>query len=143
MITKSVYDIKDIQYVFIVIAILLVVDVTWLYIMRESFGKLISNIQSSPLKLRIAPAIIAYIAMTLGLYHFVIKEKKSVIHAVLLGVFMNTVYECTNYAAFDKWPIDVVVKDILWGGAMFGITTVVFYSIYNAMNKDSDYIAIL
>jgi len=126
-----------------VMAILLVVDGTWLYIMKDKFGKLIRNIQSAPLKLRIAPAIFAYIAMTLGLYHFVIKEKKPVIHAVLLGMFMNTVYECTNYAAFDKWAIDVVVKDILWGGAMFGSTTVVFYSIYNEMNSGKDKIAIL
>jgi len=135
MITKSIYNIDDIQYIFMIMVILLIVDGTWLYIMKDTFSKLITNIQSAPLKLRIAPAIVAYIAMTLGLYHFVIKEKKSVINAVLLGMFMNTVYECTNYAAFDKWQVDVVVKDILWGGAMFGITTIVFYSIYNAMNK--------
>jgi len=142
MITKSVYSVNDIKYVFMLMVILLVVDGTWLYIMKDTFGKLIKDIQSAPLKLKIEPAIVAYTAMTLGLYHFVIKEKKSVIHAILLGMFMNTVYECTNYAAFDKWPIDVVVKDIVWGGAMFGITTVVFYSIYNAMNSN-DKIAIL
>jgi len=136
MITKSIYNVNDIQYIFIVMVILLVVDGVWLYIMKDTFGKLIKDIQSAPLKLRIAPAIIAYIAMTLGLYHFVIKEKKSVIHAVFLGIFMNTVYECTNYATFNKWSVDVVVKDILWGGAMFGITIVIFYSIYNAMNND-------
>lgn len=142
MITKLEYNINDIKYIFMVMVILLVVDGIWLYIMKDTFGKLIMNVQSSPLKLRIAPAIVAYFAMTLGLYHFVIKEKKPVINAILLGVFMNTIYECTNYAAFDKWTIDVVVKDILWGGAMFGITTIVFYSIYNAINSN-DKITIL
>lgn len=142
MITKLEYNINDIKYIFMVMIILLVVDGIWLYIMKDTFGKLIMSVQSSPLKLRIAPAIVAYFAMTLGLYHFIIKEKKSVINAILLGVFMNTIYECTNYAAFDKWTIDVVVKDILWGGAMFGITTIVFYSIYNAINSN-DKITIL
>lgn len=143
MITKSIYDINDIKYIFIIIVILLLVDGTWLYIMKDTFNKLITNIQSSPLKLRIEPAIVAYIVMSLGLYHFVIKEKKTVIHAILLGIFMNTVYECTNYAAFDKWTIDIVIKDILWGGAMFGITTIVFYSIYNVMNNGIDNISII
>ena len=37
----------------------------------------------------------------------------------LLGATVYGVYELTNHATLDKWPIWMVVVDTLWGAALF------------------------
>ena len=123
------YEIKDLLFIVIVGVLLFIFDGIWLYLMKDVFSKLIINIQKSPLKIRIFPAIITYLLMTLGLYHFIIKDNKSTLEAVLLGLFTYGVYEGTNYAIFEKWTYITAISDFLWGGVLFGITTFIFYMI--------------
>lgn len=123
------YEIKDLLFIVIVGVLLFIFDGIWLYLMKDVFSKLIINIQKSPLKIRIIPAVITYLMMTLGLYHFIIKENKSTLEAFLLGLFVYGVYEGTNYAIFEKWTYITAISDFLWGGVLFGITTFIFYMI--------------
>jgi uncharacterized membrane protein len=68
--------------------------------------------------------------MTCGLYYFIIQPNKGVLDAFLLGIFVNGIYESTNYSAFSKWTLQMVVIDTIWGGLLFGITSFLFRQIY-------------
>lgn len=123
------YNLKDLLYIVIVGLIFLVVDGVWLYFMREVFNNLIVNVQKSSLKIKVIPAVITYIIMTIGLYHFIIKQNKSSIEAIFLGLFVYGIYEGTNYAVFNNWNYMTGIADFIWGGVLFGITTRIFYII--------------
>jgi uncharacterized membrane protein len=47
--------------------------------------------------------------------------------AFILGIVIYGVYETTNYAIFDKWNIQALTLDTLWGGILFAITTKIVY----------------
>jgi uncharacterized membrane protein len=134
------YNTKDILYIFIVSIIFLVLDGTWLYLMRNIFGLQIKEVQNSVLKIKIIPSVFTYIIMTLGFYHFIIKERKSCIDGLFLGIFVYGVYELTNYSSLDNWKLQTVIIDTLWGGFLFCISTIILYSIYNTIEKDKIYI---
>lgn len=137
MITET-YNGIDVLYIIIIAIIFLTIDGIWLYLMQNTFGKLISEVQKSSVRIKKIPAFITYIIMTLGLYHFIIKQRKSPIQAVILGYFVYGIYEGTNYSTFKDWNLITGITDILWGGTLFGFTTFFFYLIYNKINQGKD-----
>jgi uncharacterized membrane protein len=137
MITEE-YKISDILYIIIISILFLIIDGIWLYIMKDTFSKIINDVQKSSIRIKIVPGILIYIIMTLGLYHFIIKERKSPIQAVILGYFVYAIFEGTNYAIFKEWDLKTAILDTLWGGSLFGFTTFFFYLIYNRINKGKD-----
>jgi len=106
---------------------ILILDFIYLSATKPIMGKLIENIQGSPVKLNFLSAILCYITIVLGLYYFIWREHKPVKDAVLLGFFVYGVFEFANMAFFKDWLPIVVVLDILWGGFLFGLTTFIFY----------------
>jgi len=110
-------------------SILLLTDATFLYLNREPFSKQLESVQGSPLKMNLYGLVLCYTIIILGLYYFIIRNKKSVLDAFLLGVLVNGVYETTNYSTFTKWSPLTVAKDTLWGGSLFAITTYLTYFI--------------
>jgi uncharacterized membrane protein len=64
-----------------------------------------------------------------GLYYFIIKDNRPILDALLLGLVINAVYEGTTYAIFKKWNIKVVIMDILWGGVLLALTTLITYKL--------------
>lgn len=138
MITPE-YKIIDILYIIILAILFLIIDGIWLYyIMKDKFSKLVNDVQKSTIRIKILPTIITYIIMTLGLYHFIIKDRKSPIQAVILGYFVYGIYEGTNYAIFKDWDLITGITDVFWGGTLFGFVTFFFYLIYNRINKGKD-----
>ena len=57
------------------------------------------------------------------LYYFIIKDKRSVLDAVILGSGIYGVYAWTIYALLKNWTLKVVIIDTIWGGILFGLTT--------------------
>ena len=49
-------------------------------------------------------------------------QKKSLPDAFLLGIVIYGVYETTSYALLDKWTLNAVLLDTLWGGILFTTT---------------------
>jgi uncharacterized membrane protein len=47
----------------------------------------------------------------------------------MLGMVIYGVYETTTYAILQKWRLETVVKDTLWGGILFYLTTFLTYKI--------------
>jgi uncharacterized membrane protein len=83
----------------------------------------VKSVQGSPLKMNFLAAIICYLFLVFGIYYFIIKPKRSVRDAFLLGVVIYSVFELTNLAIFKNWSIFTVLLDTLWGGVLFGTTT--------------------
>ena len=81
----------------------LTIDVSYIKMNVSMFKKYFTLIQGSPAKFKQDGAVMAYIILTLGLYYFIIKDKRSIMDAFLLGIFIYSVYDLTNYATLKKW----------------------------------------
>jgi uncharacterized membrane protein len=87
------------------------------------------KIQGSKINIKIYSTILCYIFLVTGLYYFIIKEKREVMDAFFLGIFVYGVYETTNLALFDKWDIQTAFIDTIWGGILFSLTTYLVYNV--------------
>lgn len=112
---------------FIMGVTMLTLDYIYLSANRHLFEIQIADVQRVSLQFRLLGAIICYIALIFALYYFVIKDHRPILDALILGVVINAVYEGTTYAIFKKWNIKVVIMDILWGGVLLALTTLITY----------------
>jgi uncharacterized membrane protein len=98
-------------------------DAVYLNYMKDYFNKQVQDIQGTKIQFNMLAALICYIFLIYGLNYFIIKPKRSISDAFLLGLIIYGVYETTNWAIFTKWsPISVII-DTLWGGILFALTT--------------------
>ena len=93
------------------------------------FKPLIETIQSSELRVRLPYAAVVYAFMLLAFYLFIIRKKASVVEAFVLGVCIYGVFDFTNMALFDKYPLRVAIVDTVWGGVLFATLAVLFKNI--------------
>ena len=105
--------------------VMLSLDFVYLSVMKGYFMNLVKNVQGSALKLNYFGAALCYVFLIAGLNYFIIKPRKSVSDAFLLGLVIYGVYETTNYALFSNWSIVSVIIDTLWGGLLFASTAYV------------------
>ena len=103
--------------------VMISLDFVYLIVMKGYFMNQVKNVQGSALKLNYFGAAICYIFLVAGLNYFIIKPRKSVSDAFLLGLVIYGVYETTNYALFSNWSIVSVIIYTLWGGLLFAATT--------------------
>jgi uncharacterized membrane protein len=96
--------------------IILLIDIPWLLFQMPNSQKMVSKIQGSPLRFRAWAAIPVYIALG-----YLLLQQTSVLGAVASGLAVYAVYDFTNVAIFDAYPIKTAVEDCLWGGFLFGI----------------------
>lgn len=109
--------------------IMLIFDSIYLKLLSSFFTKQIEKVQNTPLKINYVGLLLCYLFLILGLYYFIIKDKKPVLEAFLLGVFVYSVYELTNLATFTNWKYNIVILDTLWGGVLFSMTTYLVYKL--------------
>ena len=120
------------NFALLISAILFVViDSVYLNFMKDYFQKQVIKVQGSPIKINFLGAALCYVFLIASLNYFIIKPKKSVQDAFLLGIVIYGVYETTNYAIFKNWSMLSVIIDTLWGGILFALTTylVKFFSL--------------
>jgi uncharacterized membrane protein len=103
--------------------ILITVDFVYLNIIKDYFLNQIKLVQGSEPKINYLGLALCYIFLITGINYFIIKPKKSVSDAFLLGMVIYGVYETTNYALLKNWSILTVFIDTLWGGLLFAFTT--------------------
>lgn len=115
--------------VLIIAGCLVLLDSIYLWLMKNAFNQQISRIQGSPIQLYLLPAVICYISLIFGLYYFIIREKKSIKDAFLLGLVIYSVFDLTNLALLRNWSPIIALIDSLWGGVLFGLTTALVYSL--------------
>ena len=103
--------------------VFITIDSFYLNSTKGYFEKQIQDVQGSPLKINYMGAALCYVFLIIGINYFIIKPKKSVQDAFLLGLVIYGVYETTNYAIFKKWSLLTLLIDTLWGGILFALTT--------------------
>lgn len=114
------------NFLFLVSAIIfIVIDFVYLNVMKGYFDNQIKMVQGSPIKMNYLGAALCYILLIIGINYFIIKPRRSVSDAFLLGIIIYGVYETTNYALLKNWSILTVIIDTLWGGLLFAATTYV------------------
>ena len=128
----------------IIVAVLamLVLDAIWIGINKPRYDALVASVQKKKMVVRIIPAIIAYLAMVIGLVFIIIPNAKrelragggrgssAVITALtalkyggLFGFVVYTIYNATNYAIFDGYLLPVAIMDTIWGTFLFFVVT--------------------
>jgi len=113
-------------------AILLTIDGFYLYNLgMRTFQKNVQLIQKSPLVLNVYGALLSYICVIGILYYFIIAQRKSVMDAFLLGIFLYGTFDMTNLAMFNNYEWKTAITDTLWGGTLFAFTTWATYAILN------------
>ena len=111
--------------------IMILLDSIYLSMSKNYFARQIQSIQGKPMKVIILPMVITYIILIFGLYYFIIKQRKSVMDAALLGFVIYGVYEFTNKTIIAEWTYFTAIVDVIWGTILFGLTTY----LYNRVNK--------
>jgi uncharacterized membrane protein len=105
--------------------VMISLDFVYLSMIKDYFNNQVKMVQGSPVKINFLGAAICYIFLIVGINYFIIKPRKSVSDAFLLGIVIYGVYETTNYALFSNWSILTVIMDTLWGGTLFASTAYV------------------
>jgi uncharacterized membrane protein len=103
--------------------IFITTDFVYLNVIKDYFLNQIKLVQGSEPKVNFLGVALCYIFLIAVINYFIIKPRKSVNDAFLLGIVIYGVYETTNYALLKNWSIFTVFIDTLWGGLLFAFTT--------------------
>lgn len=107
------------------------IDSLYLYTTGSHFNKVVRSIQGSSITLHMGSTILAYITLVLALYYFILREKRTILDAMLLGWTIYFVFDFTSKAIFKNWTWTTVLIDGTWGGIIFGLTTYFTYKLRN------------
>lgn len=115
------------------------IDMLWLGLIAKSlYRNKLSHIISQDV---VWPAaILFYLIYIAGIVYFAINPalkagswQLALLNGALLGGLCYATYDLTNMATIAKWPIEIVVIDILWGIFLTGTVSVVTYFASNAL----------
>jgi len=108
---------RDLQIFGTTVLLLILFDLPWLLLIGETAQTMILKIQGSELSLRMAPALVVYLALA-----YLVSKAESVAEAFKMGVAVYAVYDFTNYAMFKKYTLQFALLDSLWGGILMALT---------------------
>ena len=96
-------------------------------LIKPVFDRHIAHLYADPF--RIVPAALFYLGYVAGVLWFVSvpalqkgDPMAALIGGVLLGLMAYGTYEFTNYATLRDWSMSQVAADMLWGGALTGVS---------------------
>ena len=79
----------------------------------------------------LAPAVLVYVLMAVGLMVFVLPHATSLPHALALGALFGLVgyglYDLTNLATLSAWTLKFALVDMAWGTALCACVSAVGY----------------
>ena len=98
-------------------ALLILVDLPWLYIQGPVVQDIISDIQADrSMNVRLWGGGPVYIALA-----YLLTQVTSAPRAFLAGVATYAVYDFTQIVTFDKYPLWFAMADSLWGGVLMSL----------------------
>lgn len=114
---------------------LIILDFLWIFINKNRYANWFKNVQHSPMKVKLIPAVIAYIVMIIGLVFIIIPNAKrdrlnnniikALKHGALFGFVVYAIYNATNYAIFNNYSLNMAIIDTCWGTTVFFIVTLI------------------
>jgi len=128
------------KHLFLYLVLLLVVDIPFLrFIFGEPYAKMVQAIQGTPMQIieggwtKVTGVAGVYLLMALAILMFVRPRIEDNITALawggLLGSIIYGVYAFTAFALFTNWNLNLSLVDLVWGGVLFGIVSVLGYQI--------------
>jgi uncharacterized membrane protein len=116
-------------------AVFFAIDMLWLgWVAKKFYREHLDFILSE--QVNWAAAIIFYAIYLAGVLHFAVlpglKEQNTLqvfLQGAALGFLCYATYDLTNMATIAKWPLKVVVVDILWGTFLTGMVSLLTYVI--------------
>lgn len=98
-----------------------IIDFIWIGIVASGFyNEQIGHLRGR--KVNIPAAVIFYLIYIAGILVFAVKPalavdalRPAIIYGALFGFFCYAIYDFTNYATLEGWPLKMVVVDIVWG----------------------------
>ena len=120
---------------FIALPIFFIIDMTWLGLIaknlyRNQIGFLMT------LNINWLAAIIFYLLFLIGLVFFVISPavyngswSQALLWGFLFGFIAYATYDLTNLAIVKDWPLLITVVDMVWGGVLAALVSIITYSI--------------
>ena len=117
---------NTISEILLLSAIILVMDLGFLWSMRNYFNRQLRLIQGTDLTWNYLAAVLCYLVIIGCVYKFVILSGVSILDAALLGWSIYLIYELTNKALFNKWSWITVMIDGIWGGILFAVSAYIF-----------------
>ena len=106
----------------------LVFDYIYLSNVAGVFDAVVRSIQGSGISFKMLGAVGAYAAIVYQFYYFIYKRDSTLVDAFVLGATTYAIYDFTNYALFNKYPLDVGLMDTLWGGVLYSLVFWAFKS---------------
>jgi uncharacterized membrane protein len=116
-------------------AVFFAIDMLWLGLVAKKFYReQLAFILSE--QVNWVAAIIFYAIYLAGVLHFAVLpglKEQNVLLALLqgaaLGFLCYATYDLTNMATIAKWPLKIVLVDILWGTFLTGMVSLLSYVI--------------
>ena len=116
------------------LASFVMLDAVWLGIIARDFYK--SNLGYIMGPVNWTAAVVFYLLFLVGVNYFALwpaLKANSMQLALLNGAFFGFIcyatYDLTNLATLDKWPLNVVIIDMLWGAVLGALVTLIGYKI--------------
>jgi uncharacterized membrane protein len=107
------------------LVVFILMDAVWLGVLANGFykrelGPLLRQHADGSMDPRLLPAALLYVLLVLGIALFALPRARALGEAALwsaaFGVIAYSVYDLTNYATLQGFPLKVVVIDMIWGG---------------------------
>jgi uncharacterized membrane protein len=111
------------------LVIILILDSIFIYSHYDDFSTQVIRIQKTAMTVNPIGVFLSYFFIVAILYYFILRKNQSPNDALILGVCSYGIYDATSYALLKNWNPTLAMKDTLWGGILFYITTWLVYKI--------------
>lgn len=109
------------------------IDMIWLGLIAKGFYRdKLGFILSA--NVNWAAAVIFYLIYIGGILFFAVHPamlnsswQTALLNGAVLGMLCYATYDLTNMATIDKWPLTIVVVDIIWGTILTGSVSLFTY----------------
>lgn len=112
---------NEINIITIIAGTMIVLDYVYLNSFSKYFKKVFKEIQGQDMEVKLPSAAAVYVIMVFALYYFGFVVKLKDFEMALLGFVIYSVYEFTNHATINTWPLWMVAVDSIWGATLFFI----------------------
>lgn len=107
------------------------------------FGSMIANIQrGQKMETKLLPGLLCFIVLAFGITYFVLPKidydnipRDSAKYGLIWGLVVYAVYDLTNLATFKKYEYSTALFDIMWGGLLGFLVTLITAYTMKAIKK--------
>jgi len=117
------------------IPIFFIIDILWLGVIARGFYRRQLNFILSP-QVNWTAAASFYLIYIAGIIFFAVRPailsnswRQAAVLGALFGFFTYATYDLTNLATIQKWPLAIVVVDIIWGVCLCTLVASLSYAV--------------